>query len=201
VPSIYELKPKFQSLLRPLVQKLAIGGVTPNQITISATLLSFGVGGLIWAFPNQPLILLSIPIALFLRMALNAIDGMLAREHNMETKLGAILNELGDVISDTAIYLPLALVNGIAPMMIVIVVLLSIFSEMTGVIAVAIGGHRRNDGPMGKSDRAFIFGFIGLLLGLGINPYPWINILLILMGVSLCVTIINRSRKALEEVE
>jgi len=36
-------------------------------------------------------------------MALNAIDGMLAREHHMQSKLGAILNELGDVVSDTVL--------------------------------------------------------------------------------------------------
>jgi CDP-diacylglycerol--glycerol-3-phosphate 3-phosphatidyltransferase len=35
-------------------------------------------------------------------MALNAIDGMLAREHDMQSPLGAMLNELGDVLSDVA---------------------------------------------------------------------------------------------------
>ena len=38
-------------------------------------------------------------MVLFLRMALNAIDGMLAREFNQKTNLGAYLNELTDVIS------------------------------------------------------------------------------------------------------
>lgn len=42
----------------------------------------------------------------FIRMALNALDGMLARECNQQTRLGAILNETGDVISDIALYLP-----------------------------------------------------------------------------------------------
>jgi phosphatidylglycerophosphate synthase len=39
-------------------------------------------------------------------MALNALDGMLARECNQQTRLGAILNETGDVISDIALYFP-----------------------------------------------------------------------------------------------
>ena len=32
-----------------------------------------------------------MPLWLFLRMTLNAIDGMLAREHDMQSKLGAVL--------------------------------------------------------------------------------------------------------------
>ena len=66
--------------------------------------LSFATGGLVyWRVESRwPLIL--IPITLLIRMALNAIDGMLAREHNMKTPLGAILNELGDVLSDSALY-------------------------------------------------------------------------------------------------
>ena len=46
-------------------------------------------------------------------MALNALDGMLAREFNQKSRLGAVLNELGDVVSDTALYLPIALVPGV----------------------------------------------------------------------------------------
>lgn len=41
-------------------------------------------------------------------MALNAIDGMLAREFNQQSTLGAILNEVGDIISDAALYLAFA---------------------------------------------------------------------------------------------
>ena len=38
--SIYALKPKFQNLLRPLVRQLAAKGVTANQVTLLACLLS-----------------------------------------------------------------------------------------------------------------------------------------------------------------
>ena len=44
--SIYELKPKFQQLLRPLVRRLYARGVTANQVTLFACLISvcFGIG-------------------------------------------------------------------------------------------------------------------------------------------------------------
>jgi len=198
--SIYNLKPKFQDLLRPLVNKLAIMGVTANHVTILAMLLSFAAGVSIFLFSTQKWPLLAIPLVLFVRMALNAIDGMLAREHNMKSSLGAILNELGDVLSDVALYLPLALIDGINASWLVLVVLFSVISEMTGVIAVQIGAQRRYDGPMGKSDRAFLFGIIGLVLGVGINPQPWLNYLLIAIFFLLCLTIFNRTHKALEEL-
>ena len=139
-----------------------------------------------------------IPIALFVRMALNAIDGMLAREFDMKSRLGAVLNELGDVASDAALYLPFALVPSISAVAVVLVVVLSIVSEMAGVVAIQIGDSRRYDGPMGKSDRAFTFGFIGLLLGFGISAGNWLNVVLWIMVGLLFITIVNRSRQALK---
>ena len=59
--------------------------------------------------PNWQLPLLLLPLVLFLRMALNAIDGMMAREFGQKSRLGAVLNELGDVLSDACLYLPFAL--------------------------------------------------------------------------------------------
>ena len=200
MPSIYDLKPRFQALLRPLVKSLAEAGVTANHVTIAAMIVSFIVGAAIVLFPAEKWLLLLMPLALFVRMALNAIDGMLAREYKMKSSLGAILNELGDVLSDTALYLPLGLVPGVNSIYIVAITILAIVSEMTGVVALQIGAQRRYDGPMGKSDRAFAFGLLCLLLGIGIQPAFWVDaILLITLGL-LLVTIVNRARCALAEI-
>lgn len=200
MPSIYDLKPRFQALLRPLVKSLATTGVTANHVTIAATVLSFIVGAMIALFPQNRWPLLLIPPLLFLRMALNAIDGMLAREHAMKSSLGAILNELGDVLSDTALYLPLALVPGVNSIWIVIVTILAILSEMTGVLGVQIGAQRRYDGPMGKSDRALVFGLLCLLLGIGIELDYFVDGLLMITALLLILTILKRARRALAEV-
>jgi len=200
MPSVYDLKPKFQQFLRPLVQRLAEKGITANHVTLAAVVLSLVAGGAIALFSAQPEILLSIPVVLFLRMALNAIDGMLAREHHMASSLGAILNELGDVLSDAALYLPLALVPGIFAPWVVVMVLLAVISEMAGVIAVQIGASRRYEGPMGKSDRALWIGCISLVLGLGARPDMWVDVVLMIIVALLGLTILNRSRRALEEI-
>lgn len=197
--SIYDLKPRFQALLRPLVARLASAGVTANQVTLAAVVLSAIGGGLIAWRPFETWPLLLLPLILFLRMGLNAIDGMLAREFGQQSKLGAILNELGDVVSDAALYLPLAWVPFVWVPLVEGVVVLAVIAEMTGVVAVQIGAKRQYQGPMGKSDRAFWLGALGLLLGLGVAPGDWINALFGVMLVLLLLTVVNRARSALRE--
>jgi CDP-diacylglycerol--glycerol-3-phosphate 3-phosphatidyltransferase len=198
--TIYQLKPTFQNLLRPLCRILASRGITANQVTIAALLLSLATGTTIWLSGGAPRSLYLLPIVLFLRMALNAIDGMLAREHDMKSDPGAILNELGDVLSDTALYLPLATVPGISPTPVMLIVVLAVVSEMTGVLAVLIGAARRYDGPMGKSDRAFVFGLLALLMAAGVPAGLWLSIVLWGLLPLLLLTITNRAKRALAEV-
>ncbi len=197
--SIYDLKPKFQALLRPLTRALFGMGVTANQVTVFAALLSALTGLALLLHPAARWPLLLVPAVLFARMALNAIDGMLAREHGQKSRLGAVLNELSDVLADAALYLPFGAVPWVSPRLVVGIVVLAIVSEMAGVVGVQIGASRRYDGPMGKSDRAFAFGLLALLLGLGVPAGRWINLGLAVVALLAAVTIINRCRRALAE--
>ena len=199
--SVYALKPAFQNLLRPVCRGLARRGVTANQITLLALGLSLVTGLTLWAWRGQPRILLLLPLILFVRMALNALDGMLAREHAMKTPLGALLNELGDVLSDAALYLPLAAVPGFASPLVVLLVVLAVISEMSGVLGLTIGAQRRYDGPLGKSDRAFAFGLLGMLLGVGVPPGTWLTVVLAGLNLLLVATILRRTKQALAELE
>jgi CDP-diacylglycerol--glycerol-3-phosphate 3-phosphatidyltransferase len=199
MPSVYDLKPKFQGIFWPVTNALAGIGITANQVTLAALLMSFATGTAIY-FSRSLRILLLLPLVLFVRMALNAIDGMLAREHNQKTPLGAILNELGDVLSDAALYLPLAFFLPFDPVAIVLIVLLATITEMTGVLGVLIGASRRYDGPMGKSDRAFVFGAFGLLLGMNLPIFPAVRPVLWIVVFLLVLTIFNRARGALREI-
>jgi len=198
--SVYQLKAKFQSHLRPLVQKCAEKGITANQVTLAACALSIVYGGLMAAFYNSHWSWLFLPVVMFIRMAMNAVDGMLAREHNMKSSLGAVLNELGDVVSDTALYMPFALLVPDTAWLVVLVLLLAMLSEMAGVVAVQIGASRRYDGPMGKSDRAFVFGTVGFLIAIGLLPQAGMLFVFGVVALLLCLTIYNRCRKALQEV-
>lgn len=198
--TVYQLKPAFQNLLRPLCRMLAKRGITANQVTVAALLLSLVPGLAIWLSGGARWALALLPPVLLIRMALNAVDGMLAREHDMQSALGAFLNELGDVLSDVCLYLPLALAPGFTPTLVVLIVLLAAVSEMAGVVAVLVGTRRRYDGPMGKSDRAFAFGLLTLLLAAGVPRGVWLQAALNVILLLLAGTVVNRARRALAEV-
>lgn len=197
--SLYALKPGFQNLLRPVARWLHGRGVSANQVTVAALVLAVAVAGVIALWPT-PATLLLLPPVLFLRMALNALDGMLAREFQQPTSLGAVLNELGDVLADAALYLPLVLIPGVSATLVVALVLLALLSEFCGVAAVQIGARRRYDGPMGKSDRALLLGGIAVLLGCGVPAGFWLTVTLWVANGLLILTCFNRLRAALREV-
>lgn len=199
IATLYELKPRFQQLLRPLTAWFARRGVTANQVTVAAALGSVALGIVLLAVQSSRVFLL-LPLFLFLRMALNAIDGMLAREHGQASKIGAILNELGDVVSDSALYLPFALLPGASAWLMVVVVLLAALSEMAGVLGLTLGASRRYDGPMGKSDRALVFGLLALLVGVNVPLAAYLDWVFGLVAVLLILTCIRRARRALAEV-
>jgi CDP-diacylglycerol--glycerol-3-phosphate 3-phosphatidyltransferase len=91
----------------------------------------------------------------------------------------------------------LALIGGISGPWLVTVVILAVISEMAGVIALQVGSQRRYDGPMGKSDRAVVFGLFGLLMGMDWVAPTDLNCVLIVIAILLVVTILQRARRAL----
>ena len=197
--SLYRIKPWFQSLLRPLVARIARAGVQPNEITAGALLVSVLFGSLILVAPTAGWPLLLLPVGLFLRLALNAIDGMLARGFDLETRLGLVLNELGDVLADAALYLPLAVVPGVPAPFVVVIVVLGIVTELAGNLGPQVSASRRHDGPFGKSDRALAFGGLALAFGLGMPPGAWADLALAVMLLLSAATIFIRVRRALAE--
>lgn len=194
--SIYKLKSSFQNLLRPLVGRLAERGVTANQVTLFAALVSVGIGAILLANP-QPALFALVPIWMLLRMALNAVDGMLAREHGQKSALGGYLNEITDVVSDAALYLPFALIAPFSLPWLTAIVFLATLTEFTGVLGVAHGKGRSYEGPMGKSDRALLFGALGALVaGFGTLP-DWTWHIQPMACVLLVWTVVNRVRAGL----
>jgi len=195
--TLYQLKPKFQALLRPLVRTLAKQGVTANHVTVAAAVGSILVG-MACAAIADPRVFLLMPIWLFLRMALNAIDGMLAREHNQQSALGAYLNELGDIISDLALTLPFVLPFG---WVVLPFAILATIVECTGLIGPLAGASRRYDGPLGKSDRAFVLGALGLWLGLGFGPGTYGSGIWLVLALLALITAIRRVQLGVREAQ
>jgi CDP-diacylglycerol---glycerol-3-phosphate 3-phosphatidyltransferase len=194
--SVYKIKPAFQRLLKPILELLYKMGVTANAITWSGIVLSLAGGVTMWLHPYGKIFLL-IPAVLLLRMAINALDGMMARTYNMQSKAGEMLNEVGDVVSDLFLFVPLLQLTWINKYAILAFLFLSVINEFAGVMG--IKGDRRYDGPMGKSDRAFLVGLFCLVYyfwsGLG-HYASWIFAVACALLILSTLIRINKALKA-----
>jgi CDP-diacylglycerol--glycerol-3-phosphate 3-phosphatidyltransferase len=195
--TLYQLKPAFQSLLRPAVRSLYAAGVTANQVTVAACAISLALGLGLYFLAPAPGWLALISVWMLVRMAFNAVDGMLAREFGQQSRLGALLNELTDVASDAALFLPFARVAPFDPFWVGAVIVLAGLSEFAGALGPTVGGSRRYDGPMGKSDRALVFGALALWAAVAGSLPGWTAWLMPLIALLLLVTIARRIRGSL----
>ena len=186
--SLYSLKPKFRHLLSGLTYQLWLKDITPNQITLTAIFssIAFGIGILL-----HPIFFLFFPLFVFLRMALNAIDGLMASTYNMKSQTGFILNEAGDIISDMALYLPF--VFFIPLWAFVAFIVLTILTEIMGLLGLRISHIRHYHGPLGKSDRVFVMSFLALFIYFTGHIFlsGWI---FSLINIGLIITIYQRWR-------
>jgi CDP-diacylglycerol--glycerol-3-phosphate 3-phosphatidyltransferase len=200
MPSVYDAKKGFQALLRPAVDRLRRSGVRPNHLTLAALAGSLAAGAAPFLAARDARWLFVYPAWLFVRMALNAMDGMLAREHGMVTPLGGALNEIGDATADLALYLPLAWFHPAAAPAVAAFSIAALMTEFCGLLGPALGASRRYEGPMGKSDRAFWVGLLCLLFPLlpsSARAWPWFFGAAATLAALTCF---NRVRAALNEV-
>lgn len=197
--SIYRFKPAFQKILRPWAVRLDAWGVRANHVTVMACLVSVACGLMLTLGTWPALAYGVIPLWMLVRMALNALDGMLAREHGHASDMGFFLNELSDVVSDAALCLPFVHLWPEDALWLLVIVVLAALSEMAGVLGLAIGAHRRYDGPMGKSDRAFVWGVVSAVVASGLEWPQWARLLWPLLALSIAWTVVRRVQNALKE--
>lgn len=197
--SVYKIKPYFQKVLTPLLIGLHKAKITANQITIASILLSVLIAIGFWYASDLHVLFLVLPIGLLLRMALNALDGMMARVYNQTSSKGELLNEVGDVFSDFIIFIPLLKYQSESMLLVVLFIGLSIINEFTGVMGKVISNQRNYDGPMGKSDRALLVGVYGLLLFFNVQITGIVaTILFVFINLLLVLSTYTRFKKALK---
>ena len=196
--SIYKLKPKFQKLLQPLLLLFKKIGVSPNHITVFTIFFSLLIGYILFLAIYNSFWFIVVALGLLIRMMLNALDGMMANQFNLQSKLGEILNEIGDVISDIAIYFPFLYFEAIKSEYVILFIFLSIINEFCGVLAKLISGSRRYDGPMGKSDRAFLVGIICIVLFFTDSILIYLNYIFIIAIFLILISSYFRITKALK---
>ncbi len=197
--SIYKLKPKFQKLLMPLLKLLRNFGITPNFLTVFTIVFSFFIGYLLFLGIDNKIYLLFVSLGLLIRMMLNALDGMMATTYNLKSKKGEVLNEIGDILSDLAIYFPFIYFNSLSIELIIIFISLSVINEFCGLLAKSISGIRRYDGPMGKSDRAFFVGIICIVLYFTNTILVYLNYIFLFAIILMIISSFLRLTKSLKD--
>jgi len=194
-----DTKPLLERLFRPPALGLSRLGIRPNALTLASLAISTLVGALALAVSTATWPLLMILAAMLTRLALNHMDGIIARELGMKTPLGGLLNEMATPVEDMALYLPLAARPGMPASLIVGAVMLCALIEVAGLSSLAIGGSRRYDGPMSKVVRGVFFGAIVLGAAFGLTPALWVPATLTLIMGLLAVTAWNRLSRAIGE--
>ncbi len=197
MPTLYDIKPAFVRSLEPAISFCARRGITPNALTAAALVLSVGMGAVLALFPGERLALGAVAAFFLLRMALNAMDGALARRTGQSTPAGEVFNEASDVLADAVLFLPLVFVSSASPVAVVLFALLAGWSELCGVLPKAGGFARRYDGPLGKSDRALAVGLYLVAVAAGVTRGGWETFFFALLDVLLVLTCANRLRKGL----
>ena len=196
--SVYQLKSSFQNLLTPIMMKLYRANVSANQVTLFTFFCSL-LMAVILVTVNDVAIWLLLPIFMFLRMAGNAIDGMLARQHNQKTDVGFLLNEITDILADAALLLAFSAIAGFDSYWIISLLLLTWLSEFIALIVQIINGERDNSGPMGKSDRALFLSIFAILIGLGVDSLLLSSWFFVIGHSLLMVTCFNRIKNGLKK--
>ena len=143
--------------------------MTPNAATLFGvifvvlTTLSFYFG---FTRDNLRFCLLLVPVFLFMRMMMNALDGLLSREYKLASAAGELLNEGVDVIGDIICYGILYIVSGIPKFPLIIYLMLIWAAEFFGVLGKSMpGGVRRYENVLsGKPDRALWMGLFSIIL-------------------------------------
>ena len=186
--TIYSVKPLFQKTLMPMANLMIRLKIHPTAINISALVTSV-IAGLLFPFiSNLRFLMFVIPLLLFIRIAFNALDGIVARGLGVSSPKGEIYNEFIDRISDSAIFLGLLTIfikdfnflklnDGfmIRYQFIfgIIFIILFLLNSYLGILAKAAGKERLYIGFIGKADRMFYLGLATLIFFFYENMIVW----------------------------
>ncbi len=198
----YSLKTQFQNILRPTAYKISDLGISPNQITVSACFLSLIYAVILVGLKDVYWVYFMFPLVFLIRMGMNAMDGIIANEKNKKSQLGAVLNELCDVVSDAILIAVFLFTTNANSNLIWMFIYLSLFVECAGMWSYYISGQRSYLGPLGKSDRGIVLSAMAIITGASINlkwdfVHSVLNSILMLAIVLLVLTIINRIKVGL----
>ena len=188
--------------MRPLARALA--GFHPNTITCVALATGLMAGACFWATHIHPAFFFLGGALVAVSGVLDSLDGMVARMHGRSSRAGDFLDHFFDRLVNIAIALGLSLSPGADLRLGLAMTILMVLNSYMGTQIQASFGKRFYTG-LGKAEM-----FVGLVLAsviLGLFPnlsipfaqrsVEFVNVLLLLVGVSSVLGIVHRFRLGL----
>jgi CDP-diacylglycerol--glycerol-3-phosphate 3-phosphatidyltransferase len=161
---LYTIKPAFQRTLRPVEDWLVARRVHPDRLTLAALGVALIGGAALALSPVAPGLLLLVSVAALARLALNALDGLVARRLGLARPWGEVVNELGDRLADLAFFGGLLLRPEARLELGAAALAAMLLSSYVGLLGKAAGGRRQYGGVLGKADRMLLLALAAPML-------------------------------------
>jgi CDP-diacylglycerol--glycerol-3-phosphate 3-phosphatidyltransferase len=191
---LYAVKPWFVSRLRRVEDVLVARRIRPDALTYAAIVASIGAAGAIvaGALLEAPVLwILVAPLGL-IRLALNALDGAVARRTSSASPFGAALNEVCDRLSDAALIVSTLAVA--PPELVLAAMTLTLLASVAGMSGVGASGKRSYAGPMGKADRVAVMSLGGVIAALTASAIAF-QVALLVMCAGCSATFVLRMKE------
>jgi CDP-diacylglycerol---glycerol-3-phosphate 3-phosphatidyltransferase len=197
---IYQVKPRFQQALGGVEARLVRRRVHPDYLTVGALLLSILGGFDLWASHWSRWFLLLIPVVAIGRTALNALDGLVARDTGLARPWGEVLNECCDRLADVALFTGVSFALGSDARLGAVTIVVMLLCSYLSIVSKAAGGKRQYGGIMGKADR-MIYLSIASVIAAALPAYRVFTIFLFVVLAGLLLTIPVRVRAAYADLQ
>lgn len=200
---MYGIKPWFQKQLQPLVKVL--WNVHPDVLTWGALGVSLIASAVFYSAYEQPkLAFLAVPL-LLLRLALNALDGMLAKQTGKARAAGEVINELSDRLSDVAIFLSFAFWPEVKVHLVLLAIIAMLIVSYVGVLGKAVGAEREYGGLLGKADRMILLMVAAVIYGIApdrrLYNFSIFEVMFVLFIPLASITLLQRLDKIFSALE
>ncbi|PSP63361.1 CDP-alcohol phosphatidyltransferase family protein [Halobacteriales archaeon QH_8_67_36] len=189
--------------LDPFVGAARTVGLSPDGVSVIAFLLAVAAGGVYAVAVGQPLLYLAGAVLVFLNGWLDLLDGALARELNVASSAGDLLDHVLDRYADVVIIVGLA--AGVERWALGIAAVTGVLmTSYLGTQAQAVGLDRVYGGALGRADRLALVGIVTGVAAFvqptlyGLTPVGWLLVVFAVVGH---VTAIQRFYHAMSVLE
>jgi archaetidylinositol phosphate synthase len=186
-----QLRPKVARLIDPWVRAAQTLGLSPDGVSIVAFALALAAGATYGyagpALGDAPLLYAVGALCVFFNGWLDVVDGALAREQNVASDGGDLLDHVLDRYADVAIIVGLAAGIGRYDLGLAAVTGVLLTSYL-GTQAQAVGLDRVYAGVLGRADRLALAGLVGVAVALyptsvyGLTLVGWLLVVYAIVG-------------------